>query len=126
MSEAMHIVLDETAMAAAGQGNVLASRLIHRAHAETGWFLYAPTCALVEADRARPGTAEHLAALPGITVLDLDLPAALAVAQQESWAAAHSQHAAQPTADRPDGAIVATTLPKRWEGQTVRILDLTS
>ncbi|MFD3760887.1 hypothetical protein [Streptomyces sp. NPDC058622] len=125
MSEAMHIVLDETAMAAAGQGNVLASRLIHRAHAETGWFLYAPSCALVEADRARPGTAEHLAALPGITVLDLDLPAALAVAQQETWAAAHSQHAAQPTADRPDGAIVATTLPKRWEGQPVRILDLT-
>ncbi|MGW6857827.1 hypothetical protein [Streptomyces xanthophaeus] len=125
MSEAMHIVLDETAMAAAGQGNVLASRLIHRAHAETGWFLYAPTCALVEADRARPGTAEHLAALPGITVLDLDLPAALAVAQQETWAAAHSQHAAQPTADRPDGAIVATTVPNRWEGQPVRILDLT-
>ncbi|MEU9028931.1 hypothetical protein AB0D46_15645 [Streptomyces sp. NPDC048383] len=125
MSEAMHIVLDETAMAAAGQGNVLASRLIHRAHAETGWFLYAPSCALVEADRARPGTAEHLAALPGITVLDLDLPAALAVAQQETWAAAHSQHAAQPTADRPEGAIVATTLPKRWEGQPARILDLT-
>ncbi|MFD8978427.1 hypothetical protein [Streptomyces sp. NPDC059564] len=125
MSEAMHIVLDETAMAAAGQGNVLASRLIHRAHAETGWFLYAPSCALVEADRARPGTAEHLAALPGITVLDLDLPAALAVAQQETWAAAHSQHAAQPTADRPEGAIVATTLPKRWEGRPVRILDLT-
>ncbi|MEU7068479.1 hypothetical protein [Streptomyces sp. NPDC046161] len=125
MSEAMHIVLDETAMAAAGQGNVLASRLIHRAHAQAGWFLYAPTCALVEADRARPGTAEHLAALPGITVLDLDLPAALAVAQQETWATAHSQHAAQPTADRPDGAIVATTVPKRWEGHPVRVLDLT-
>ncbi|WP_329448274.1 hypothetical protein OG906_34745 (plasmid) [Streptomyces sp. NBC_01426] len=125
MSEAMHIVLDETAMAAAGQGNVLASRLIHRAHAETGWFLYAPSCALVEADRARPGTAEHLAALPGITVLDLDLPAALAVAQQETWAAAHSEHAAQPTADRPEGAIVATTVPKRWEGLPVRVLDLT-
>ncbi|KOG56356.1 hypothetical protein ADK75_08145 [Streptomyces virginiae] len=121
----MHIVLDETAMAAAGQGNVLASRLIHRAHAETGWFLYAPSCALVEADRGRPGTAEHLAALPGITVLDLDLPAALAVAQQETWAAAHSQHAAQPTADRPEGAIVATTMPKRWEGLPVRVLDLT-
>lgn len=121
----MHIVLDETAMAAAGQGNVLASRLIHRAHAETGWFLYAPSCALVEADRARPGTAEHLAALPGITVLDLDLPAALAVAQQETWAAAHSEHAAQPTADRPEGAIVATTVPKRWEGLPVRVLDLT-
>ncbi|UZJ33902.1 hypothetical protein [Streptomyces endophytica] len=121
----MHIVLDETAMAAAGQGNVLASRLIHRAHAETGWFLYAPSCALVEADRARPGTAEHLAALQGITVLDLDLPAALAVAQQKTWAAAHSRFAAQPTPERPDGAIIATITPKRWEGQPVRVLDLT-
>ncbi|ARX84320.1 MULTISPECIES: PIN domain-containing protein [Streptomyces] len=125
MSDALHIVLDDTAMAAAGRGNVLASRLIHRAHAEPGWFLYAPACALVEADRARPGTAEHLAALPGITVLDLDLPAALAVARQDAWSAAHSQYAAQPTADRPDGAIVATTAPSRWAGEPVRILDLT-
>ncbi|WP_331755808.1 hypothetical protein [Streptomyces sp. NBC_01643] len=124
MTDAMHIVLDETAMAAAGQGNVLASRLIHRAHAESGWFLYAPACALVEADRVRPGTAEHLAALPGITVLDLDLAAALALARQETWAAAHSQYAAQPTPDRPDGAIIATTAPKRWQGEPVRVLDL--
>lgn len=119
-----HIVLDETAMLAAGQGNVLASRLIHRAHAEAGWFLYAPSCALVEADRTRPGTAEHLAALPGLTILDLDLPAALALARQETWAAAHARYAAQPTPERPDGAIVATTFPKRWEGEPVRVLDL--
>ncbi|WP_406229263.1 hypothetical protein [Streptomyces anthocyanicus] len=121
----MHIVLDDTAMAAAGQGNVLASRLIHRAHVEAGWFLYAPACALVEADRARPGTAEHLASLPGITVLDLDLAAVLAVARQKTWAAAHSLHAAQPTPNRPDGAVVATTDPGRWSGETVRVLDLT-
>ncbi|MEV6654973.1 hypothetical protein [Streptomyces sp. NPDC051219] len=121
----MHIVLDDTAMAAASQGNVLASRLIHRAHAEADWFLYAPTCALVVADRAGPGTAEHLASLPGITVLDLDLSAALAVARQETWAAAHSQYAAQPTPDRPDGAIIATTAPNRWAGEPVRVLDLT-
>ncbi|MGW4033322.1 hypothetical protein ACWEFL_29175 [Streptomyces sp. NPDC004838] len=31
MSDAVHIVLDGTAMAAPDQGNVLASRLIHRA-----------------------------------------------------------------------------------------------
>ncbi|MFI1015990.1 hypothetical protein [Streptomyces sp. NPDC020965] len=80
-----------------------------------------PACALVEADRARPGTAEHLAALSGITVLDLDLSAA----QQETWAATRSRHAAQPTADRLDGAVVATTAPKRWDGEPVRILDLT-
>jgi hypothetical protein len=121
----MHIVLDESAMAAVGQGNVLASRLIHRAHAEAEWFLYAPACALVEADRARPGTAEHLVAMPGITVLDLDLAAALAVARRETWAAAHSQHAAQPTPDRPDGAVIATTVPSRWEKEAVRVLDLT-
>ncbi|MGW0771496.1 hypothetical protein [Streptomyces sp. NPDC002676] len=120
----MHIVLDDTAMAAAGRGNVLASRLIHRAHAEAGWYLYAPACALVEADRARPGTAEHLAALPGIIVLDLDLPAALAVARQNTWAAAHSQYVAQPTPDRPDGAIIATTAPDRWIGEPVRVLAL--
>ncbi|MEN2422669.1 hypothetical protein AABB02_31740 [Streptomyces rimosus] len=120
----MHIVLDDTAMAAAGQGNIIASRLIHRAHAEADWFLYAPACALVEADRARPGTAEHLAALPGITVLDLDLPAALAVAREETWAAAHAQYAAQPTPDRPGGAVIATVLPKQWEGRPVRVLDL--
>ncbi|WP_330455178.1 MULTISPECIES: hypothetical protein [unclassified Streptomyces] len=120
----MHIILDATAMTAAGQGNVLASRLIHRAHAQSGWFLYAPTCALVEADRERPGTAEHLAALPGITVLDLDLPAALVVARQKSWSAAHSGYAAQPTPDRPDGAVIATTAPGTWQGEPVRILDL--
>ncbi|MEV8457691.1 hypothetical protein AB0467_34360 [Streptomyces sp. NPDC052095] len=126
MSNATHIVLDDTAMTAAGQGNILASRLIHRAHVEAGWFLYAPACALVEADRARPGTAEHLAALPGITVLDLDLSAALALARQQTWAAAHSQFSAQPTPDRPDGAIIATTAPKRWEGEPVRVLDLST
>ncbi|MEU3734544.1 hypothetical protein AB0E81_34885 [Streptomyces sp. NPDC033538] len=107
------------------QGNILASRLIHRAHVEAGWFLYAPACALVEADRARPGTAEHLASLPGLTVLDLHLAAVLDVARQKSWAAAHSLHAAQPTPDRSDGAVVATTDPGRWSGEAVRVLDLT-
>lgn len=80
----MHIVLDDTALAAASQGNIFASRLIHRAHAEPGWFLYAPACALAEADRARPGMAEYLALLPGTTVLDLYLAAALALARQET------------------------------------------
>ncbi|WP_199844522.1 hypothetical protein [Streptomyces sp. DSM 15324] len=124
MTEPLHIVLDDTAMVAAGQGNVLASRLIHRAHAEAGWFLYAPACALVSADRVRPGTAEHLAALPGVTVLDLDLPAALALAREDSWAPAHTRYAAEPTPERPNGAVVATTEPEVWKGQSVRVIDL--
>ncbi|MGK4586089.1 hypothetical protein [Kitasatospora sp. HPMI-4] len=121
----MHVVLDDTAMVAAGRGNILASRLIHRAHAEPGWYLYAPACALVEADRERPGTAEHLAALPAVTVLDLDLAAALALAKESTWAEAHTRYAAAPTPERPDGAVVATVDPIRWKGQPVRIIDLT-
>ncbi|KNB50354.1 hypothetical protein AC230_26105 [Streptomyces caatingaensis] len=111
-------------MIAAGHGNAITSRLIHRANTEADWYLYAPVCALVEADRARPGTAEHLAALPGIMVLDLDLPGALAVAREETWAAAHTRHSAQPTAERPDGAFLATAAPERWTGQPVRVLDV--
>ncbi|MDX3213991.1 hypothetical protein PV318_00230 [Streptomyces sp. ME02-6991-2B] len=125
MNQTVHVVLDDTAMVAAGRGNLLASRLIHRAHAETGWHLYAPTCALIEADRARPGTAEHIAALPGITVVDLDLPAALALTREATWATAHTRHTAQPTPERPDGAVIATAAPEQWAGQPVRVLDLT-
>ncbi|MFD7731266.1 hypothetical protein ACFV6F_12875 [Kitasatospora phosalacinea] len=121
----MHVVLDDTAMVAAGRGNIIASRLIYRAHAEAGWYLYAPACALVEADRERPGTAEHLASLPGITLLDLDLPAALALARESTWAQAHTQHAAAPTPERPDGAVVATADPQRWKDHPVRLIDLT-
>ncbi|PWI20814.1 hypothetical protein DI272_32970 [Streptomyces sp. Act143] len=120
----MHVVFDETALVAAGRGNALVSRLIHHAHQQQGWFLYATVCALVEADRARPGTAEHIAALPGITVVNLDLPAALAVAREETWAVAHSWYAAKPTPDRPYGSVVVTAHPKSWKGPSVRVLDL--
>ncbi|GAA0467003.1 hypothetical protein ACFQ2B_13195 [Streptomyces stramineus] len=124
MSDQIHVLLDETAMVAAGQGNFVVSRLIHRAHAEAGWYVYVTTCALVEADRARPGAAEHLVSMPGITVLDLDLPAALAVARDDSWAVAHTRYAAEPMPERPDGAFIATAAPKRWENHPVRLLDI--
>ncbi|MFJ1757375.1 hypothetical protein [Kitasatospora sp. NPDC088134] len=121
----MHIVLDATAMVAVSRGNPLATHLIHRAHTEPGWHLYATTCALIEADRQHPGTAEHLAALPGITLLALDLPAALALAADTTWAHAHTRDAAAPTPQRPDGALVATADPYRWKGEPVRVITLT-
>ncbi|WP_377273890.1 hypothetical protein [Peterkaempfera sp. SMS 1(5)a] len=111
-------------MLAAGRGNLLASRLIHRAHEEAGWHLYAPVCALVEADRERPGTAEHLAALPGVTVVDLDLAGALALGRQQGWAAAQCAVVAAPSPERPDEAFVATTDPGRWARQPVRVIDV--
>lgn len=124
MNGELHLILDETAMVAAGRGNALASRVIHRAHTEAGWFLYAAACAVVQADRDRPGTAQHLASFPALAVLDLDLPAVLAIATDSTWGHAHTGHAAAPSPDRPDGAIVATTEPTRWTGRPVRILDL--
>ncbi|WP_370424100.1 hypothetical protein AB8O64_35495 (plasmid) [Streptomyces sp. QH1-20] len=123
MPEPVHVVLDTTGLAAIG-GNLLTSRLIHRAHTDPGWHLYTTTCALVEADRARPGTAVHIAQLPGVTVLNLDLPAALVVADASTWGPAHTLYAAQPTPDRPSGAYVATTTPQEWEGKPVRVIDL--
>ncbi|WP_189305540.1 hypothetical protein [Streptomyces albospinus] len=48
------------------------------------------------------------------------------MAQQLSWAVAHCRRAAQPTPDRPEGAIVGTTDAQRWHGQPVRVLDLGS
>lgn len=67
--------------------------------------------------------------MPGITVLGLGLglglSAALSVAREATWATGHAQYAAQPTPDRPDGAGVATTVPKQWEGRPARVLDLT-
>ncbi len=124
MSDALHVVLDETAMVLAGHGNRLASELIHLAHTVPGHFLYAPACALVEADRARPGTAEHIAALPAVTIVELDLAAALALARDTGWASAHVRYAAEPTPECPEGAVIATAQPGRWTGQPVRILDL--
>jgi hypothetical protein len=120
----LHVILDPTAMLAAGSGNILASRLIHRAHTMPDWYLYAPACALVEADRTRPGTAEHMVALPGVTVLDLDLPAALAVAADTTWATAQIEYGAQPNPERPDGAVMATAAPEEWKGRRVRVLDI--
>ncbi|MQS09893.1 hypothetical protein [Streptomyces alkaliphilus] len=111
-------------MVAADRGDTLISRLIHRAHAEPGWFLGAAACALVEADRARPGTADRLAALPGLVVLPLDPVAVPAVARGRDWADAHTEWAALPVPERPDGAVVVTVRPEVWRGRPVRVLDL--
>ena len=124
MTDSIHIVLDETAMVAAGGGNRLASGIIDRANSDAGWHLYAPAATLVEADRIRPGTAEHLAAIPALIVVDLNLPAALALGKQDTWAPAHAEFAALPTPEMPDGALIATTDPGRWDNQPVRLLDL--
>lgn len=124
MSDDVHVVMDETALLAAGAGNKLASRLIHRAHNEPGWYLYVPAAALVEADRARPGLAEYIASMPAAVLLELGLPAVLALGKETTWGHAHARFAAEPTPELPDGAFIATTDASRWNGLPVRLIDL--
>jgi hypothetical protein len=132
-AESLHVIFDDSALVAAGRGNVLASALIARAHPDPVQE-HAPVrefirisvaaCALVVAERERPGTGKHVAGLPNLDVLPLDLPAALEVMGAADWAVPHTRYAAQPSIELPDGAIVATTRPERWQGQPVRMLDL--
>ncbi|MBL7486617.1 hypothetical protein I6A60_34290 [Frankia sp. AgB1.9] len=126
MTDEHHVVLDDSAMLAAGRGSVAASRLIDNAHNRKGWFLYAPTCAMVEADRVRSGIAEHFASMPAVRILPLDLSAALSIARQTTWASAHVQHVAGPTLEHPEGVAVATADPARWKGEPIRVIDLTA
>jgi hypothetical protein len=132
-TEPLHVIFDDSALVAAGHGNVLVSALIARAHPDPflepapvrqSIRIYVAACALVAADRERPGTGNHVAGLPNLDVLSLDLPAALDVMGAVGWAVPHTCYAAQPSLELPDGAIVATTQPERWQGQPVRILDI--
>jgi hypothetical protein len=131
--EPPHIILDDTALVAVGRNNVLAATLIARPHPdpfqegdpeEEPIRIYVAACALVAADRERPGTGGHAAGLPNLDVLPLDLPAALDIMGAADWAVPHTRYAAQPSLELPDGAIVATTRPELWQGQSVRILDI--
>jgi hypothetical protein len=123
-----YVILDASALVAAGRGNRFASELITRAHTRPSdgapVVLYTTSCALVSADRERPGTGTHLAALPDVTVLPLDLPAALHIMADEGWSLPHTRYAAQPSLDLPEGAVVATVHPQAWRGQPVRVLDI--
>ncbi|MEU9623712.1 hypothetical protein [Streptomyces sp. NPDC048155] len=79
---------------------------------------------LLGVDGQSDGVGEALGERVGVVAEGGVAAAALALARQETWAAAHSQFAAQPTPDRSDAAIITTTAPKRWEGEPVRTLDL--
>lgn len=72
---------------------------------------------------SRPGKADHLATLPGITVLDLDLQ------PPRPGTTPGRRHTAgirpNPPLTAPTGRVIATTAPDRWTGEPVRVLDLT-
>lgn len=117
-AEPLHIVLDDTAVVAAGKGNALASRLVHRAHVEAGWFLHAPARVQIAADRVRPGTSPRSPESPS---WNWTCP------PRSPWPArppGPRPTPGTPPSRRPSGAVIATTAPETWKGQPVRLLDL--
>ncbi|WP_433890897.1 hypothetical protein [Streptomyces sp. CA-111067] len=122
-----HLVLDAPTLLALS-GNRQVSALIHRAHFESETRLWAPVLSILEADAEYLGLAEHIGQLDVIHTLDLDYPAALAVAQLRRdgvptgvGAAIHAvRHLPEWGAD----ALVATVAPKAYEGRGVPFLDL--
>ncbi|WP_342450765.1 hypothetical protein [Streptomyces violaceorubidus] len=119
----LHMVLDTGALVSL-RGNPLVSRLVYQATSSPGTRLYAAACALVEADRTYPGLAEHVAQLPAVDILPLDLSAVLSLSGTDGWGLPHTQHVAQPSEERPHGAVVATVSPEDWKGRPVRLLSL--
>jgi hypothetical protein len=125
VTAARHVVFDDSAMLAAGHGNIKASRLIRDAFHDRNCHVYAPTCALVEADRMRRGVAAHFVSLSAVKIVPLGLPAALALARETSWATAHVRFVTKPDDERDVVAAIATADPERWKGEPVQIIDLT-
>ncbi|MFJ8390546.1 hypothetical protein ACIQ9Q_39855 [Streptomyces sp. NPDC094438] len=124
-----HYVLDTATLLALG-GNKQVSGLIHIASGDPTVRLWVPVASALEAEREREGVIDYLGILDTLHTLDTDYAAAHAIAQlhrrQVPFGVAAAVHAARPTADRPDGALIATVTPRSYDGLGVPVMDLNS
>ncbi|GAB3167647.1 hypothetical protein [Streptomyces incanus] len=122
-----HLVLDAPTLLALS-GNRQVSALVHRAHFETDTRLWVPTLSVLEADRERLGIAEHVGQLEVVHTVDLDYPAALAVARMERDGVppgvGAAIHAARHLPEWGADSLVATVEAKAYKGRGVPVLDL--
>jgi hypothetical protein len=121
-------VLDHTALVALGAGNLMLSQLVQAAHESADDNLFVPAVCLLAAVADRPALADHVGALPGLDVVELDYPAAAAagrlVADGVDWRMAHAIHVALPSAEWPRGRPVVTGIPAPYEDRGVPTLPL--
>ncbi|MFD5540848.1 hypothetical protein ACFWIJ_24275 [Streptomyces sp. NPDC127079] len=137
------VIFDDTAALALGAGNRMASRLVVEAEKDAALRVYIPAVSLAAAERERAGVAEHVGALPSVTIEGLDFPAATAVGKrlraangepedgkdgkdEPDWSGAHVLHLALPTVEWPRGRPVLTRTPMRYRGtgiRTIRIVE---
>ncbi|KOU33646.1 hypothetical protein ADK54_41890 [Streptomyces sp. WM6378] len=121
--------MDTSTLLALG-GNKQVSGLIHIASGDPTVRLWVPVVSALEAERERAGVVDYVGILDTLHTLDTDYAAAHAVAalyrRQVPFGVAAAVHAARPTMDRPDGALIATVSPRAYEGLGVPVMDLNS
>ncbi|NEA64399.1 hypothetical protein [Streptomyces sp. SID12488] len=135
------VVFDDTAALALGAGNSMASRLVVEAEKDPALKVYVPALSLAAAEFERAGVAEHVGALPSVTIEGLDFAAATAVGKrlrvaggadaegdkgEADWSGAHVLHLALPTVEWPRGRPVLTRVPTRYRGtgiRTIRVVE---
>lgn len=122
-----HLVLDTPTLLALA-GNRQVSALIYRATLEPETRLWVPVLSVLEADRRRRGIAEHVGQLDVLHTVDLDYPAALAVAGMEHEGVpagiAVAAHTAHHLSGLGTAALVATVEPTAYEKLQVPVFDL--
>ncbi|MDO0912851.1 hypothetical protein QQM39_18985 [Streptomyces sp. DT2A-34] len=122
-----HLVLDAPTLLALS-GNRQVSALVHRAHFEPEMRLWAPVLSILEADAEHLGIAERVGQLDVIHTVDLDYPGMLTVAQLRRdgvpFGIAAAVHAVRHLPEWGADALVATVVPKAYEGRGVPFLDL--
>lgn len=126
----LHIVYDAAALVAYAGANPSAAALMVEGAEANGPVLWAPLLCVLDADAQRPGIAQMVGRLPVVNLIGVDYDTVLAVtALREAGlrdSAAHALYSAQPSTDRPEGALIATTAPELYTGTGARTLDLNS
>ncbi|MFG2526005.1 hypothetical protein [Streptomyces sp. NPDC048527] len=125
-----HYNLDSAALLALG-GHKQVSGLVHVAAGDPTVRLWVPIVSALGAERERTGIVDYLGILDVLYTLDADYEAAHAIADLHRrnvpfGVAPAAVHAARPTLDRPDGALVAIVAPSDYEGLGAPVMDLNS
>ncbi|NEB79001.1 hypothetical protein G3I40_27840 [Streptomyces sp. SID14478] len=109
------VVFDHTALAALGSGHSFLAHLVEAAHRDSHRQVLVPVLALTRAEQDRPGSAEHFAALPALSFVDLDFPTASAIGAHgtagHAWEVTHATQVARPGPYWPDGLTLFTSTP---------------
>jgi hypothetical protein len=118
-------LLDDSALLALGRGYPALSGFIVDAAAGRA-VLAVPALCLCAAEAQRPGIAEHIGALP-LDIEPLDLPDTFPVGrligEGVDWRIAHAVAAALPSVLHPEGRIVLSVQPGRYESTAVQPID---